>query len=182
MLTALVAVGALLGFGIAARVLDRGADPLQLAACGLLAGIPAISAVVFSAPTASTNLLRAGAFLIGLGGGLFSAGTLTAAMYQVRDGMSGRMLGAWGTVQALAAGSAIALSGVIRDGIAGLAAKGADGRRRQVRVKSILGKQFADVSMLGSPEQVTRREEDRICAYYGGGYLYATPARGEPLI
>jgi photosynthetic reaction center H subunit len=57
-----------------------------------------------------------------------------------------------------------------------------DGRRRQVRVRSILASQFADVPALKSPQQVTRREEDRICAYYGGGTLYATQARAEPLL
>jgi len=29
---------------------------------------------------------------------------------------------------------------------------------------------------------VTLREEDRIMGYYGGGQLYATPRRTEPLI
>jgi len=29
---------------------------------------------------------------------------------------------------------------------------------------------------------VTLNEEERVVAYYGGGYLYATPARLEPLI
>jgi photosynthetic reaction center H subunit len=26
---------------------------------------------------------------------------------------------------------------------------------------------------------ITMNEEERICAYYGGGYLYATPQRQE---
>jgi photosynthetic reaction center H subunit len=30
--------------------------------------------------------------------------------------------------------------------------------------------------------QVTLLEEDRIAGYFGGGTLYATPARSEPLI
>jgi photosynthetic reaction center H subunit len=54
--------------------------------------------------------------------------------------------------------------------------------RRHVNVKSILGSQFATVPGLASLEQVTRREEDQICAYYAGGNLYATAARAEPLI
>jgi photosynthetic reaction center H subunit len=57
-----------------------------------------------------------------------------------------------------------------------------DGNRRQVRVKSILASQFADVPATQSADRVTRREEDRICAYYGGGHLYATAARSEPLL
>lgn len=57
-----------------------------------------------------------------------------------------------------------------------------DAGRRQVKVKSILGSQFEAVPAHASPDQVTRREEDQIMAYYAGGHLYATPARAEPLI
>jgi photosynthetic reaction center H subunit len=38
------------------------------------------------------------------------------------------------------------------------------------------------VPVLSSPDQVTLDEEERVCAYYGGGFLYATPARAEALI
>jgi photosynthetic reaction center H subunit len=55
-----------------------------------------------------------------------------------------------------------------------------DGRRDRIRVHAILGSQFADVPATVSPNQVTKREEDRIVGYYGGGTLYATPARQEP--
>lgn len=51
---------------------------------------------------------------------------------------------------------------------------------RTVKVAAILGAQFADVPTIASPDQVTRDEEERIQAYYGGGFLYATPARSEP--
>jgi photosynthetic reaction center H subunit len=57
-----------------------------------------------------------------------------------------------------------------------------DGGRRRVNVKSILSSQFASVPKLGSPDQITRREEDQISAYYAGGHLYATASRAEPLI
>lgn len=57
-----------------------------------------------------------------------------------------------------------------------------DGDRKTVSVVSILASQFADVPATKSPEQVTRLEEDKIAAYYAGGYLYATPERAEPLI
>ena len=57
-----------------------------------------------------------------------------------------------------------------------------DAWRRQVAVKSILASQFAGVPQVATANQVTRREEDRICGYYGGGTLYATPARAEPLL
>ena len=53
---------------------------------------------------------------------------------------------------------------------------------KDVNVKSILASQFADVPTLRNPDRVTLREEDRICAYYAGGHLYATPSRSEPLI
>jgi photosynthetic reaction center H subunit len=54
--------------------------------------------------------------------------------------------------------------------------------RRVVNVSAILAGQFADVPGLQSPEQVTKREEDRITAYYAGGTLYATPDRLGPIL
>ena len=57
-----------------------------------------------------------------------------------------------------------------------------DGYRGQVRVKSILSSQFAAVPKTRHPDQVTQLEEDRICAYYGGGHLYARADRQEPLL
>ncbi len=51
-----------------------------------------------------------------------------------------------------------------------------------VHVCSIFGHHFAEVPGLREPDQVTRLEEDRICAYYGGGTLYASAARSEPLL
>lgn len=55
-------------------------------------------------------------------------------------------------------------------------------RRRTVRTKSILAAQFASVPATASPDQVTLLEEDRIMAYFAGGYLYATAARARPLV
>lgn len=57
-----------------------------------------------------------------------------------------------------------------------------DGRTRKVNVKSVFGKHFATAPGLKNPEQVTLREEDRIVAYYAGGYLYASPDRAEPFL
>jgi photosynthetic reaction center H subunit len=54
--------------------------------------------------------------------------------------------------------------------------------RSRIDVRSILGAQFADVPGTAGTGQVTRLEEDRICAYYGAGTLYATPGRQEPLL
>jgi photosynthetic reaction center H subunit len=53
---------------------------------------------------------------------------------------------------------------------------------RSVAVRSIYGHQFSGVPGLRNPDQVTRLEEDRICAYYGGGTLYASADRAEPLL
>ena len=41
---------------------------------------------------------------------------------------------------------------------------------------------FRSAPVLANPDQVTKREEDRIVGYYGGGNLYATAARQEPLL
>jgi BCD family chlorophyll transporter-like MFS transporter len=130
-LTAISTAGMMIGFALSARALDGGRDTHMLAASGLLIGIPAFCAVIFAAPLKSTVAFQIGAFLIGLGGGLFSVGTLTAAMDNVSDGSSGKMLGAWGAAQAIAAGTAMALSGPIRDGVGSLAAAGLLGEPMQ---------------------------------------------------
>ena len=43
--------------------------------------------------------------------------------------------------------------------------------QRQIRVASILADQFRHVPRTASPDQITRLEEDRVTAYYGGGHL-----------
>jgi len=123
-LTALLAGGTLAAFAVAARWIGRGADLHRLAGLGALIGVLALSAVIFSGPMDSPLLFRIGSALIGFGGGLFSVGTLTAAMGFERDGGTGLALGAWGAVQATAAGVGVALGGAIRDGAAALAANG----------------------------------------------------------
>jgi BCD family chlorophyll transporter-like MFS transporter len=123
-LTALMAVGALLAFMVSARALARGTDPLRLAALGAVAGLPAFSAVVFAGPIEAAWLFRAGVFAIGFGAGLFAVGTLTSAMAMQRDGHVGMALGAWGAVQATAAGLAVAAGGALRDLVSSLATHG----------------------------------------------------------
>ena len=59
-----------------------------------------------------------GIFLIGLGGGLFAHGTLTATMQLAPPGQIGLAMGAWGAVQATAAGVGMAAGGLVRDGVA----------------------------------------------------------------
>lgn len=127
LLSALLAAGALTGFGVAARRLGRGADPYRLAAVGAVAGLGAFSLVVFAAPLASLALFAMGTALIGFGGGLFAHCTLTAAMGAAAENQIGLTLGVWGAVQASAAGMAVAGGGLIRDGVAALAERGALG-------------------------------------------------------
>jgi BCD family chlorophyll transporter-like MFS transporter len=123
-LSAVLATGGLCGFGLGARLLGRGADPYRLAAFGTLVGLTAFSTVIFSAPLASLALFAIGTALIGFGAGLFAHCTLTAAMGTARAGQIGLALGIWGAVQASAAGSAVALGGLIRDGVSALAMNG----------------------------------------------------------
>ena len=123
-LTAMMALGALAAFAVAGRALGRGTDAHKLSAWGLMAGLLAFSCVIFAEPLASGNLFRLGATLIGFGGGLFSVGTLTAAMNLENDGLNGLALGAWGAVQASCAGIAIAAGGALRDLISSLATHG----------------------------------------------------------
>lgn len=51
-----------------------------------------------------------------------------------------------------------------------------------VHVKSVLSTHFAKVPGLRNPDLVTLLEEDKIMGFYGGGCLYATPDRSEPLV
>lgn len=127
-LTALMAGGTLVGLGLAARWLSTGRDPHQLAALGCLFGIAGFSAVIFSAPLDSTGLFLLGTLGIGFGGGWFSVGTLTSAMALPDTGQSGLAIGAWGAVQATAAGAGVAIGGGLRDLVSGLAARGVLGK------------------------------------------------------
>ena len=56
------------------------------------------------------------------------------------------------------------------------------GGRRRVDVDSISADQFAGAPMLATAGQITRREEDQLMGYFGGGYLYGLPGRTEPLL
>ncbi|UMY15829.1 BCD family MFS transporter [Methylobacterium organophilum] len=127
-LTAMLAAGGGLGLVTAARWLGRGGDPYRVAAAGAGIGIVAFSAVVFAAPLASTRLFAVGVTLIGVGGGLFAHGTLTASMEKAGPEDTGLALGAWGAAQASAAGLAIGSSGLLRDLGSALATSGALGK------------------------------------------------------
>lgn len=123
-LTALLAGGTLTGFALAARSLGRGGDPHRIAALGALAGIGAFTLVILAGAIDSAAVFRAGTAMIGFGAGLFGVGTLIAAMDLAGEGTAGMTLGAWGAVQATAAGLGIAAGGILRDVIGGLGTTG----------------------------------------------------------
>ncbi len=114
-LTALLALGGLLGFTVASHVLGGGGDPYRVALQGALVGVPAFALVIVAGPASLTGLFLIGNALIGFGAALFGHGTLTATMNRAPKDQAGLALGAWGAVQATAAGVALALSGTIRD-------------------------------------------------------------------
>jgi BCD family chlorophyll transporter-like MFS transporter len=114
-LTALLALGGLLGFGFASRMLGRGGDAQRMTLLGALVGLPAFLLVIASAPAGATGLFLAGNFLIGFGAAVFGHGTLTATMNRAPRAQVGLALGAWGAVQATAAGLAVALASILRD-------------------------------------------------------------------
>jgi BCD family chlorophyll transporter-like MFS transporter len=120
-LTATLAVGGLLGFALASRILGRGFDPMRMAAIGLLVGVPAFLLVIAAGPLQAVMPFALGTLLVGMGAGLFGHGTLTATMNEAPAEQAGLALGAWGAVQATAAGLAIAMGGVVRDVVMGWA-------------------------------------------------------------
>jgi BCD family chlorophyll transporter-like MFS transporter len=126
-LTALLAAGGLTGFVLSARMLGRKIDPYRVAALGTVVGLFAFSAVIFAEPLDSALIFAVGVGLIGFGGGLFAVGTLTASMELADASRSGLVIGAWGAVQASAAGVAIALGGITRDVVGWFAMKGSLG-------------------------------------------------------
>ena len=55
-------------------------------------------------------------------------------------------------------------------------------KRDRVVIDALTAAQFAGAPRVGSADSITLYEEDRVQAYFGGGYLYATPARQEPYL
>ena len=47
---------------------------------------------------------------------------------------------------------------------------------------AITAAQFAHVPAIKRDDQITLLEEDKVCAYYAGGHLYAMADRSEPII
>ena len=123
-LTATLAAGTLAGFCIASAVLSRGADPARMALAGAAIGVPAFGAVIATTLAPSLALFVCGVFFIGLGVGLFGHGTLTLTMNRAPKEQAGLALGAWGAVQATAAGAGVALGGIGRDAVQAFADRG----------------------------------------------------------
>ena len=123
-LTATLAAGGLAGFALASSILSRGADPARLAMTGAWLGIPAFAAVLLAATLQSVGLFACGVLGIGFAAGLFGHGTLTVTMNRAPKEQTGLALGAWGAVQATAAGVAVALGGVLRDLVSAMATQG----------------------------------------------------------
>ena len=57
-----------------------------------------------------------------------------------------------------------------------------DKGRGVVRCDAVRAVQFANVPAIEAPDRITRYEEELVQGYYGGGWLYATPERSEPLL
>ncbi|MFN7752811.1 MAG: MFS transporter [Pseudomonadota bacterium] len=124
LLTATLALGGLAGFAFASVILSRGTDAFRMAIAGAAVGIPAFMAISLAAPAGNLPLFALGVLLVGVGGGLFGHGTLTATMQHAPPEHTGLALGAWGAVQATAAGLGVVLGGILRDvvnAIAGIA-------------------------------------------------------------
>jgi photosynthetic reaction center H subunit len=54
--------------------------------------------------------------------------------------------------------------------------------KSRIVVDSIMGSDFANVPQTRQADIITFLEEEKVMAYYGGGTLYASPSRAEPLL
>lgn len=55
-------------------------------------------------------------------------------------------------------------------------------RRDRVSVHSLYGQHFEGIPTIASPDQITMLEEEKVCAYWCGGKLYAHPERADSQI
>jgi BCD family chlorophyll transporter-like MFS transporter len=123
-LTAFLAVGGGMGLGLAAYKLKGGSDPYGVAGVGALVGIAAFACLLGAPLLSAPGIFAVGVLIVGFGAGMFAHGTLTASMNMAQGDATGMALGAWGSVQATAAGLAIATGGVLSDAIGALARSG----------------------------------------------------------
>ncbi len=114
-LTALFAVGGLFGFSYASYALERGGNAYRMTLLGCAIGVPGFGLILAASPLDLLWPFLMGNLMIGFGGALFGHGTLTATMNRAPKKQAGLALGAWGAVQATAAGVAMGLSGALRD-------------------------------------------------------------------
>ncbi len=54
--------------------------------------------------------------------------------------------------------------------------------RRRVHIDALSAAQYEGAPSRAKPREITRYEEERVLAYFGGGYLYGLRERTEPLI
>ncbi|MBC8070469.1 MAG: PRC-barrel domain-containing protein [Deltaproteobacteria bacterium] len=59
---------------------------------------------------------------------------------------------------------------------------GIDERTKSVRVHALRASQFEMVPTLRNPEQITVLEEERVSAFYAGGWFYSEPQRREAVL
>jgi BCD family chlorophyll transporter-like MFS transporter len=116
-LTALLAFGSLLGLIAGSLALGSGGNAFALARNAALVGLPALGLVILSAPMQVDAAFLVANLMLGFGAALFAHSTLTATMNLATRDKAGMALGAWGAVQATAAGAAMAIGAMIRDAV-----------------------------------------------------------------
>lgn len=55
-------------------------------------------------------------------------------------------------------------------------------KKKEFYVHALMADQYKDIPSIAKKDEITMLEEERIQAYFGGGNLYATPQRSEPLL
>lgn len=55
-------------------------------------------------------------------------------------------------------------------------------KSNRVQIKSLYSHNVLGIPTLKSEDEITLLEEEKVMAYFGGGTLYATPARTEPVL
>ena len=117
-LTGIYAAGAIVSFLLASTMLGLKFGQISLLGTGTALGVLGFLLVLVSSSVALPEApFRLGTFLIGMGEGLFSVGTMHLAMSLKDASQHGIALGAWGAVAATSEGLALALSGFARDAL-----------------------------------------------------------------
>jgi BCD family chlorophyll transporter-like MFS transporter len=125
-LTGIYASGAIVAFMMAPTMLGLRVGQVSLLGVGSVLGVAGFLLVLVSVTVALPEApFRIGTFLVGMGEGLFSVGTMHLAMSLKDSSQHGIALGAWGAVAATSEGLALAVSGFARDGLDVLVSRGA---------------------------------------------------------